>query len=217
MLRIKELLKEKAIAGKDLADMVGVSPNTISNVVKGNNFPKPELLKAIAEALDVDIRELFYPTKEASERNRLIVEHDGKYYPIGEIDKKLFAHFVFDNQLAHLDTEELPAYEVSETTEPEPKLKKKKTPQEIRAIRVANEKKYEETGFNSFWEVFHKSIGLQTSVSNKAKSFELWERLSPERRETALRDEPQYFNSSEYKRYSLQSYLYVLVEEEEGL
>ena len=29
-------------------------------------FPKPELLLKIAETLDVDIRELFHPTKESS-------------------------------------------------------------------------------------------------------------------------------------------------------
>ncbi|WP_420572296.1 helix-turn-helix domain-containing protein [Kordia sp.] len=43
-----------------------VTPASISNIVQGNSFPKPELLLKIAQTLDVDIRELFYPTKESN-------------------------------------------------------------------------------------------------------------------------------------------------------
>ncbi|WP_298427382.1 helix-turn-helix transcriptional regulator [uncultured Kordia sp.] len=64
ILRLKEVLKEKEITGKDLAEKVGVTPASISNIVQGNSFPKPELLVKIAKTLDVDIRDLFYPTKE---------------------------------------------------------------------------------------------------------------------------------------------------------
>ncbi|WP_430409467.1 helix-turn-helix transcriptional regulator [Kordia sp.] len=64
ILRLKEVLKEKDITGKDLAEKVGVTPASISNIVQGNSFPKPELLLKIANTLDVDIRNLFYPTKE---------------------------------------------------------------------------------------------------------------------------------------------------------
>jgi transcriptional regulator with XRE-family HTH domain len=63
LLRIKELLKEKDITGKDLAGKVGIHPVNFSKIINGNSFPKPDLLKRIAEELDVDIRELFYPTK----------------------------------------------------------------------------------------------------------------------------------------------------------
>ncbi len=63
ILRLKEVLKEKEITGKDLAEKVGVTPASISNIVQGNSFPKPELLVKIANTLDVDIRDLFYPTK----------------------------------------------------------------------------------------------------------------------------------------------------------
>ncbi|WP_114902897.1 helix-turn-helix domain-containing protein [Kordia sp. SMS9] len=64
ILRLKEVLKEKQMTGKDLAEKVDVTPASISNIVQGNSFPKPELLLKIAQTLDVDIRELFYPTKE---------------------------------------------------------------------------------------------------------------------------------------------------------
>lgn len=76
LLRLKDLIKEKGTSGKELAETVGVTPVTISNIVKGNNFPKPELLLRIAGALDVDIRELFHPTKRGELLNGFI-EHNG--------------------------------------------------------------------------------------------------------------------------------------------
>lgn len=85
LLRIKELLKEKGMTSKDLAEQLEVTPATISNINNGNHFPKPELLKRIAEVLDVDIRELFHRTKEA-DKESLYVEKEGRYIKVGEID-----------------------------------------------------------------------------------------------------------------------------------
>ncbi len=88
MLRLKEVLKEKSITGKELADRVGVTPASISNISNGNHFPKPELLKQIAQELDVDVRELFIPTKE-KETQPIFIEKDGAYVKVGEILKDL--------------------------------------------------------------------------------------------------------------------------------
>lgn len=63
ILRLKELLKEKEMSGKTLAEKVQVTPASISNIVQGNSFPKPELLVNIAAVLDIDIKDLFYSTK----------------------------------------------------------------------------------------------------------------------------------------------------------
>jgi transcriptional regulator with XRE-family HTH domain len=63
ILRLKEILREKDIYGKELANKVGVSQNTISNIANGMNFQKPTLLIAMAKVLDVDVRELFIRTK----------------------------------------------------------------------------------------------------------------------------------------------------------
>ena len=63
VLRLKDIMGEKGVSGKDLAEAVGVSPVSISNIVQGNSFPKPELLLNIASQLNVDVRELFKPTK----------------------------------------------------------------------------------------------------------------------------------------------------------
>ena len=62
MLRIKEVLKEKGITLKDLAAMLGITNVALSRIVNGNTTI--ETLRKIAEALDIDIRELITPTKE---------------------------------------------------------------------------------------------------------------------------------------------------------
>jgi len=63
ILRLKELLKEKDITGKELSEKVGLSVTAMSNIVKGQSLPRQEVLLKIAQTLDVDIRELFHPTK----------------------------------------------------------------------------------------------------------------------------------------------------------
>ncbi|SHG34654.1 DNA-binding transcriptional regulator, XRE-family HTH domain [Salegentibacter echinorum] len=84
LLRLKELLKERKITGKQFAEDLGFSKNTASNLINGKSFPSGKDLKAIADYLDVDIKELFNSTKEAPER-AIYVEMDGKYSKIGEL------------------------------------------------------------------------------------------------------------------------------------
>jgi transcriptional regulator with XRE-family HTH domain len=86
ILKLKEVLKEKGMSGKELAQKVEVTPASISNIVQGNSFPKPELLKQIAEVLDVDIRELFIPTKE-TETETIYANRGGSFVPVGELKK----------------------------------------------------------------------------------------------------------------------------------
>ncbi len=87
VLRIKELLKEKKITGKELADRVDISITGMSNIVKGQSLPRQEVLLKIAEVLDVDIRELFKPTKEV-ETDIIYTFREGSYIPIGELNKQ---------------------------------------------------------------------------------------------------------------------------------
>lgn len=70
MLRIKEVLKEKGITLKDLAAMLGITNVALSRIVNGNTTI--ETLRKIAEALDVDVRELIVPTKETANRGRVL-------------------------------------------------------------------------------------------------------------------------------------------------
>jgi transcriptional regulator with XRE-family HTH domain len=87
LLRLKELLKERGITGKEFAEAMGVSTNTASNLITGKSFPAGKDLKAIADYLQLDIRELFYPTM-GNTGEPLYVERDGKYMRVGEIDLK---------------------------------------------------------------------------------------------------------------------------------
>lgn len=63
ILRLKELMNQKGISREELANKVGVSMTTISNINSEKNLPTISLLLQIAEALNVDIREMFVPTK----------------------------------------------------------------------------------------------------------------------------------------------------------
>ena len=63
ILRLKDIMTQKGIGREELAEKVGVSKTTISNICTETNLPTIKLLIEIAKALDVDIRELFMPTK----------------------------------------------------------------------------------------------------------------------------------------------------------
>lgn len=87
LIRLKDVLKEKGMSGKELAERVGVSQPAISDIVNEKSFPRPELLKQISEVLDVDIRDLFIKTKDEGETESIYVKRDGNYIPIGKIKK----------------------------------------------------------------------------------------------------------------------------------
>jgi transcriptional regulator with XRE-family HTH domain len=63
ILRLKQLMNLKGISREELANKVGVSMTTISNISSEKNLPTITLLIQLAKALDVDIREMFIPTK----------------------------------------------------------------------------------------------------------------------------------------------------------
>jgi transcriptional regulator with XRE-family HTH domain len=63
VLRLKLLMAQKVMSREELANKVGVSMTTISNINSEKNLPTIHLLLQLAEALDVDIREMFLPTK----------------------------------------------------------------------------------------------------------------------------------------------------------
>ncbi|MEC5166668.1 transcriptional regulator with XRE-family HTH domain [Flavobacterium sp. PL11] len=63
ILRLKELMALKGISREELANKVRVSVTTISNINSEKNLPTIHLLLQIAEALNVDIREMFVSTK----------------------------------------------------------------------------------------------------------------------------------------------------------
>lgn len=62
--RIKVVLAEKDMTHKDLAKLINKAPNTITRICNNESQPALKLLREIAIALNVDIRELLVPTKE---------------------------------------------------------------------------------------------------------------------------------------------------------
>jgi len=62
--RLKVILAEKDIPHKVFAEMVGVTPNTITRICNNDSQPTLHNLREFALALDIDVRDLLYPTKK---------------------------------------------------------------------------------------------------------------------------------------------------------
>jgi transcriptional regulator with XRE-family HTH domain len=58
-LRIKEILKEKGIAVKELAVMINLAAPNVSNLINEKSKPSIDVFERIAAALGVPISELF--------------------------------------------------------------------------------------------------------------------------------------------------------------
>jgi putative transcriptional regulator len=63
MNRIKEVLDEKGIKQTWLAEKLGKSYNMVNGYVQNRQQPRLEVLMAIAEILDVDVKELIVSNK----------------------------------------------------------------------------------------------------------------------------------------------------------
>lgn len=61
--RIKAVLAEKNMTNNDLAEKIGVTPQTVSSWCTNKKQPSIETLFKIARTLNVDVRELLFPTK----------------------------------------------------------------------------------------------------------------------------------------------------------
>ncbi len=75
-LIIKDVLKEKKITAVSLASTVGITQPNMSNIVNGKSTPSLETLEKIANALEVDITELFEHSKTNS--HSITCPHCGK-------------------------------------------------------------------------------------------------------------------------------------------
>ncbi|HEY0068282.1 MAG TPA: helix-turn-helix transcriptional regulator [Flavisolibacter sp.] len=64
MNRIKEVLKDQGRTQTWLAEKIEKSYVVVTNYCNNNTQPSIEVLRKIAEVLDVDIRQLLVPTKE---------------------------------------------------------------------------------------------------------------------------------------------------------
>ncbi|MEL7626486.1 MAG: helix-turn-helix transcriptional regulator [Anaerolineaceae bacterium] len=57
---LKQIRNQKGLSQADLAELVGVSRNTISSIETGQYSPSAKLALTICIALDVKFEELFY-------------------------------------------------------------------------------------------------------------------------------------------------------------
>lgn len=73
---IKDLRKAKGMTADDLGKIVGVSRVTIGNIEMGRFWSSAEILEKIANALNVDVYELFRPSNRLS--RSFLCPHCGK-------------------------------------------------------------------------------------------------------------------------------------------
>lgn len=79
LLRIKEIAKTKGVKITELANIVGITQPNLSNVVNGKTSPSLDLLQRIADALGVEVAELFAPS-----RNVIRCPHCGALLEVSE-------------------------------------------------------------------------------------------------------------------------------------
>jgi transcriptional regulator with XRE-family HTH domain len=66
ILRLKDMMHELGWSREKLAEEAGVSVTTISNINSELHLPSIETLVRIAEVMDVDVRDLFRPTRPST-------------------------------------------------------------------------------------------------------------------------------------------------------
>jgi transcriptional regulator with XRE-family HTH domain len=63
LLRIGYYMKLNSISRDEMASRLNLTPVSITNITTGNTYPSIDLLLVIAEMFNIDIRDLFKPTK----------------------------------------------------------------------------------------------------------------------------------------------------------
>ena len=58
MVRLKEVREELGFSQKELSDKSGIALSTISGIELGKHKARPATLRKLADAMDVDIREI---------------------------------------------------------------------------------------------------------------------------------------------------------------
>lgn len=65
-IRLKEVMKEKGISGRKLAEMLGSQPQYISNICNGRQNMSLDMLKRISDLLGIQLWELLVDPKDMS-------------------------------------------------------------------------------------------------------------------------------------------------------
>ena len=72
---IKDLRKSRGLTQEELAEMINISPRSLSNIEVGACFVKSETLEKIIESLNISTEELF-ANSHIKTKNELICEID---------------------------------------------------------------------------------------------------------------------------------------------
>ncbi len=94
-LKVKEFRKQRKLTQEKLAEIIGVDNGYISKLEVGQNFPSISTLEKIAEALGVELYELFQFTqgKEKDFRSEIIFIYDSlnkeKQYTLYRVAKAM--------------------------------------------------------------------------------------------------------------------------------
>lgn len=86
-VRLKEVLSEKGVTSAELAGRVGVSKATVSNLINNKTMPSLDTLEKIADALGVEMWELFVSKEklvEQQEQNSIVCPKCGAKFELKE-------------------------------------------------------------------------------------------------------------------------------------
>lgn len=97
--KVKELCRQRGIQLKDLAQKMGIAPESLSRAINGN--PQLSTIKSIAENLEIPISELF-TIKEQIPLNAIIVCKNKTYTAQSLSELKLYVNEI-ENEYTHLE------------------------------------------------------------------------------------------------------------------
>ncbi|MCL2180229.1 MAG: helix-turn-helix transcriptional regulator [Treponema sp.] len=75
-INIKALRKKKGISQEELAEIINLSSQSISDIEGRRTWVSDKTLEGLAKAFDVDIFQLFVPTIEGNDSNQTLVLYD---------------------------------------------------------------------------------------------------------------------------------------------
>ncbi|MGU9539214.1 helix-turn-helix domain-containing protein [Clostridium tepidum] len=95
--RLRIVLEQKDIQGKELAKILNVEPPTVSNWLNGNRFPKDDMLIQIADYFNVSVDYLLGRTDQPHGFFQE-ADIDGHHYEF-ELDKNIFPNGITREQM----------------------------------------------------------------------------------------------------------------------
>jgi transcriptional regulator with XRE-family HTH domain len=84
--RIENILNEKGIKQRELANKAGIAELSISRILTEKTKPTVDSLEKITKALDIELWELFLPEK-SNDKLTALIEYKGILYKAKSIDE----------------------------------------------------------------------------------------------------------------------------------